>query len=183
MFAHGALAGKGKIVEMRVVNKGRSMEEEIHIDMPPDFTYELIAADHPDVRLVKNRMTLDRFAPATDISIILLVEGPNELDNFLPSINSKTTKGKVLKKIEEIPPNIGNVILTVFIIIIVVFLTSYITKKIFDYQEQKVKEKYSYLETEGWKLYETFIDSKVKQNYINTEFPITLKRSCQYVCK
>ncbi|HSY28204.1 MAG TPA: hypothetical protein VK832_11915, partial [Burkholderiaceae bacterium] len=45
LFAFSALTDKGTIIEMQVFNKGRSSEEDVHIDLPPNITYELIAAD------------------------------------------------------------------------------------------------------------------------------------------
>lgn len=174
MFGYGGLTGKGKIVELRAFNKGRSMEEEIHIDMPPALTYELIASDHPDIKLEKNKVILSRLSPMSELSMILLAEGSIEAENFTPTITSKTTKGKVVKRLEEVPPNIGTVLMWAGGFLVFMFVLFYIPPLVSDYQKTKTLERYAFLGKSGWRGIDRYVSSDARASYPGSEFPLVV---------
>lgn len=179
LFGYSALTEKGKLLELRAFNKGRAMEEEVHIDMPPALTYELVAADHPDVKLQKNKLLLARIAPRSEISMILLAEGNLEAESFSPTLSSKTTKGKLVKKLEEVPPNAGAVVLSIVSFVAVMALMFYLPQRWIEYQTQQkenekreVLKKYAFLEAAGWRGLEPYVGSQLRQSYSSLEFPV-----------
>jgi hypothetical protein len=188
MFGYSALTEKGKIIEIRVFNRGRAMEEEVYIDMPTALTYELIAADHPDVRLDKNKLIFTRISPKSEVSMVLLVEGAIENESFSPSLSSKTTKGKVVKKLEEVPQNRGDSVLVIVITILFLSALFFLPVKWFDYhrkqKEEKIIKAYSFLKDDGWREYERALSSEVLAGYSGFEFPIlfrSAKRKGNYI--
>ncbi len=174
MFGYGGLTGKGKIIELRAFNKGRSMEEEVHIDMPPALTYELIASDHPDIELEKNKVVLSRLSPMSELSMILLAEGSIEAESFTPTITSKTTKGKVVKRLEEVPPNIGTVLMWVGSFLVFMFALFYIPSLVSDYQKAKALERYAFLGKSGWRSIDRYVSSDARASYAGGEFPLVI---------
>lgn len=171
MFGYGGLTGNGKIVEIRAFNKGRSMEEEVHINMPAGIKHELIASDHPDVDLKSNKVTLSRISPLSEISLILLAEGAAvEAESFTPTITSKATKGKVVKRLEEMPPNIGTIVLTFVGFILIMFAIGAVPSFLNEYQ----KTKYAFLEKAGWRNIDFYVKSEVRNSYRGNEFPIVI---------
>jgi len=157
------------------------MEEDVHIDMPPTLTYELIAADHPDVQIDKNKVLLSRLVPNSQVSMILLAEGPIEAESFSPSLSSKATKGKIFKKLEDVPPNAGTVVLALGGFVLVVFLCVFVPTKIFEYQkrqeekaQQSLLAKYAYLDKSGWRGIDGYIKSDARNSYGGFEFPLVL---------
>jgi len=179
MFGYSALTEKGKILELRAFNRGRSMEEEVHIDMPPALTYELIASDHPDVLLKNNKLLLSRVPPQSEVSIVLMAEGSIEAENFSPTINSKTTKGKVVKKQEEVPPNAGVVVMTAGGFLLLMGLMFLIPSKWIEYQQEQKKAeiqaalgRYKFLEQAGWRGLDPYVFSEARRSYSEIEFPM-----------
>jgi hypothetical protein len=179
MFGYSGLTGKGKVLELRVFNRGRSMEEDVYISMPPALTYDLIAADSPDVRLDSKKLVFSRISPRSEVSIVLLAEGAVQSENFEATLNSKTTKGKIVKKLEDVPPNAGSFVLSVGGILLFLALGVVIPLKWLEYQtEQRESEKnevlknYSFLEDAGWRQIDRFIFSDARASYAGFEFPI-----------
>lgn len=176
LFGYGGLTGKGKLVEMQAVNRGRSMEEDVHIDMPPNLTYELIASDHTDVKLENNKIVLSRIPPKTEVSMILLAEGSIESETFSPTITSKTSMGKVLKENADVPPNYGNVLINTLLFIISFGIASYLPAKYIAYKAhlatQQYHDRYSFLFDNGWDHFDVFTSSDYAQSYGKSEFPL-----------
>lgn len=191
MFGYSALTEKGKILELRVFNRGRSMEEDVHIDMPPALTYELIAADHPDVQLDKNKLVLSRIPPRSEVSLVVLAEGAIEAESFSPTLSSKTTKGKVVKKLEEVPPNAGVVVLSIGGVLMLFALVILIPSKWIEYQNERqetqkkeILGRYAFLEQSGWRKFDSYVFSEVRRSYSGFEFPIAFnsaRRKGNYV--
>lgn len=152
------------------------MEEEVHIVMPSNLTYELLASDHTDVKLEKNKVILSRIPPMSDISMILLAEGSIDGDTFIPSITSKTSKGKIVKKAEEILPNYGTILISFFTAILIFAFMLYAPKKYYEYQREQAKQvilnNYAYLQEDGWTGFEVFHQSGYQQSYGKNEFPL-----------
>lgn len=182
MFGYSALTQKGRILELRAFNRGRSMEEDVHIDMPPALTYGLIAADHPDVQLDKNKLVLSRIPPRSEVSLVVLAEGPIDAESFSPTLTSKTTKGKVVKKLEEVPPNTGVVVLSIGGVLILLALMILIPQKWIEYQNKRqeterkeILGRYAFLEQSGWREFDSYVFSEVRRSYSGFEFPLVYK--------
>lgn len=181
MFSHCALFDKGKLVEIKVFNRGNNMEEGVEIVMPPGLKCELLASELPGIELQKNTIKINRLAQKSESSILLLVEGEIDENNFSPSLTSKMAKGKQFKKQDEIPPNAGSVILIVGLALSFMSIVFYAPNKYFEYQEAEDEKKkslmrarYSYLDETGWKGIDRYIDSGLRKAYSEFEFPLVV---------
>src|SRR6266478_167622 len=63
LFEFSALTDRGTILELQIFNKGRVTEEDVHIDLPPHITYELIAADQSNASITRTSVILPRLPP------------------------------------------------------------------------------------------------------------------------
>jgi hypothetical protein len=147
--------------------------------MPPNLTYELIASDYPDVQLVKNKLVLSRFSPRSEISIVILAEGALNAESFSPTLCSKTTKGKIVEKLEYVPSNVGNTVLIYGFWVVFLALLFILPPKWTAYQNEqreienkKIVENYSFLKEAGWRDFDDFVLSEIHNNYSKYEFPI-----------
>ena len=193
MFDFAAITDQGKIIELRACNQGRSMEEDVRIDMATKLKYELLAADDPNVQLTKNTIVLNRLPPGCQISMIILAEG--QLDHFIPTITSKAAKGKTFTGDAAVPPNWGSVMLVV-IVSLGLALGAITTGRMYSeyvtnearaaYEQERAKEtaaerelraKYDYLVKDGWRDIDSFINSEMRACYPAAEFPIALTSS------
>lgn len=188
MFGYSTLTEKGKILELRVFNRGRAMEEDVHVDMPPALTYELIASDNPDVVLQKNKIILARVSPHSEVSIVTMAEGAIEAESFSPTLNSKTTKGKVVKKQEDVPKNAGSTVLFFGGLLLLMSLMFILPAKWIEYKkeqqevERKLQEtkkqellgRYAFIEQAGWRGIDNYVFSEARRSYSDIEFPMLL---------
>ncbi len=193
MFSHCALFDQGKLVEIKVFNRGNNMEEGVEIVMSPELKCELLASELPGIELQKNIIKINRLAQKSEVSILLLVEGKIDEHNFSPSLTSKLAKGRQFKKQDEIPPNAGSAILIIGLILAFTSVALYAPHKYFEYQkaeddrerkellveEEKkkalIRAKYSYLDESGWKGVDRYIESGLSKTYSEFEFPLVLK--------
>jgi len=177
MFSHCALFDKGKLVEIKVFNRGNNMEEDVEIVIPPELKCELLASELPGIELQKNTIKINRLAQKSEASILLLIEGEIAENNFCPSLTSKLAKGKQFKKQDEIPPNAGSAILLIGLFLAFVSIIFYATNKYFEYkkteEERERKEilaQYSYLDEKGWKGTDKYIESGINKAYREFEY-------------
>lgn len=179
MFSHCALFDKGKLVEIKVFNRGNNMEEGVEIVIPPELKCELLASELPGIELQKNTIKINRLAQKSEASILLLIEGEIAENNFCPSLTSKFAKGKQFKKQDEIPPNAGSAILLIGLALAFLSMMFYAPNKYFEYkkteEERERKEilaQYSYLDEMGWKGIDKYIESGLSKAYSEFEFPL-----------
>lgn len=179
MFSHCALFDKGKLVEIKVFNRGNNMEEGVEIVIPPELKCELLASELPGIELQKNTIKINRLAQKSEVSILLLIEGEIAENNFCPSLTSKLAKGKQFKKQDEIPPNAGSAILLIGLALAFLSMMFYAPNKYFEYkkteEERERKEilaQYSYLDEMGWKGIDKYIESGLSKAYSEFEFPL-----------
>lgn len=179
MFSHCALFDKGKLVEIKVFNRGNNMEEGVEIVIPPELKCELLASELPGIELQKNTIKINRLAQKSEASILLLIEGEIAENNFCPSLTSKLAKGKQFKKQDEIPPNAGSAILLIGLALAFFSMMFYAPNKYFEYkkteEERERKEilaQYSYLDEMGWKGIDKYIESGLSKAYSEFEFPL-----------
>lgn len=192
MFSHCALFDKGKLVEIKVFNRGNNMEEGVEIIMPPGLKCDLLASELPGVELKESIIKINRLAQKSEVSILLLIEGEVDEYNFSPSLTSKLAKGKQFKKQDEIPPNAGSAVLLVGLALAFISIMFYAPNKYFEYQgaeaererqdlltqEEKkkllIREKYSYLDEIGWKGIDRYVESGLSKAYSEFEFPLVV---------
>jgi hypothetical protein len=190
MFSHCALFDKGKLVEIKVFNRGNNMEEGVEIVMPPGLKCDLLASELPGIELQKSIIKINRLPQKSEASILLLIEGEVDEYNFSPSLTSKLAKGKQFKKQDEIPPNAGSAVLLAGLALAFISFLLYAPNKYFEYQraeaelerkelltqEEKqkslIRAKYSYLDETGWKGIDKYIDSGLSKAYSEFEFPL-----------
>ena len=58
-YNYGALTGKGNVVELNIFNRGRGIEEDVHIHLPPDIACDIIAANSPDISIGDKFIKID----------------------------------------------------------------------------------------------------------------------------
>lgn len=181
LYEYSELTSNGKLVEFQILNNGRAMEEGVHINMPLNLDYELIASDHPDVILEKNKITISRIPPMTQVSMLLLAEG-NTNNDFAVTLNSKTSNGTVYDSTSNAPSNYGNRLIGYIVVALIFIIPTFGSQYYFNEKiEQAVSEvkkddllaKYSYLEKDGWEGYDIFVEDNKSKSYPNYEFPIT----------
>ena len=173
-YNYGALRGKGNVVELNIFNRGRSIEEDVHINLPPDIECDIIAADSPDISINDKFIKIDRLTPSTEISMIILVEGNVVSNEFSPTISSKQTKGKIFKRTSDVPPNYGTTILLILGLILFTICAASLYPA-YDYMKGRyIVAQHKEIVDDGFEEYGLiqFFNSDISQNYKKGEFPI-----------
>lgn len=175
MFGHeNALSSKGKIVEIRVWNRGKAMEEDVHVEMPPQLSYTLLASDQAGMKLDSNRLTLARLSPLSEASAVLLAEGEFTAEGFAPSLTSKAAKGTVLKRIEDLPGNFGHIAVSVALVFgLMIGIFSLGTGAIKAWEDFQAR-RWTAQTKDGWKL-GNFAASNFSESYNGSDFPVAIK--------
>lgn len=179
LFPKSKLSDNSNIVELRVFNKSRMMEEDVLINLNSSYNYEIIASTLEEIQLEKNKLSISRLAQGDEFSILLLAEDGNFSDKDITSISSKTTKGKLIKDLQSIPPNFGSALLSILFLVFLVsipFLSINLYNSINDNSNSVIlkeqNSKYNFLKEEGWSEYDRFVESELSKLYIDKEFPI-----------
>jgi hypothetical protein len=185
LFPFSALTDRGTIIELQVLNRGRSTEEDVRIDLPPHIVYELVATDQSNARVESNSVVLPRLPPRSEASAIVLSDAELNLSAVTITISSKTTKGKVFKKLSDVPPNMGSVLLGVLAFIAGVALV--VESESFWFRHEEAQEKATVAEAEaaktailsplmqeGWADIDGFVGLDMHKNYLSGEFPFRL---------
>ncbi|WP_220492489.1 hypothetical protein [Shewanella sp. SR43-8] len=113
LFSNYLLSTNGKLVELRVFNKGRTAETDVRITLDPELKYEIVASTDSTSKIEDSAIGVPRVPPGDDYSVLLLVEGGTFTNSRISGVSSATTKGRVLEKLDEVPPNAGNALLAV----------------------------------------------------------------------
>lgn len=127
LFSFSMLGAKGQLAELSVFNRGWKTEEAVEVSLSPNFTYEIIGSNSQDVTLDANKLLISRIGAGDDVTTILLAEGgvfsANEITNCL----SKESKGKTVKKLEDVTPTGPQriALVVIFILLPVTFYLSY----------------------------------------------------------
>lgn len=179
LFSVSVLTTNGKIAEIRTYNKGRSPEEDVRIALDPGLKYEIIASSDSTCTLDSSAIKIPRIPPGDDFSVLLLVEGGEFTRERLSTISSKSTKGKLLSGIENIPPNAGNALLTA-IAFLAVMSAPIVGLDYYHESEKLAAEKIKstelarldYLHKEGWSELGRYSASAFRKYYPDGEFPI-----------
>ena len=111
LFSVSALTSEGKIIEVRVFNKGRATEEDVLVALSPDRDYEVLASTDSSSALDGSFIRIPRIPPGDDYSVLMLVEGGDFTKDEISTVSSKITKGKFIEGIENVPQNTGSIVL------------------------------------------------------------------------
>lgn len=176
LFQYSKLNESVKTMELIIINRGRQTEEEIKIEFDPSYKYQMIALTSTDIILEDSVMQIKRIPPRDEVSIILETTDKNFSKKNVASISSKTSKGKILEKIEEVPPNAGNVAIFIGFIIFTLFISWYSTNLYFKYKENnETSFANDVSRTTGWNNLGNYPQSSLASFYPNGKFPIVIK--------
>lgn len=195
LYRTSEISNKGILCEISIFNRGRQIEEDIKVSLDNSLKYELLAFNDSNMSLDKNVIKIARLHKKSKVSVLLLVENGDFGYKQILQVDSKTEKGKVIEKVEDIPQNLFDLIVAFFLLIPLIGVgawTGYIfseTKSVDIQAEEKinlleaskqfrenntyyVSEKYKKLEKIGWLNLIDYEESKLSKSYLGTEFPI-----------
>ncbi len=104
MFSYSQLTDRGQLVELSIFNRSFKTEEAVDVTLNHSLSYEMLGSNSQDVSVVGNKIQVARIGPSDEVTVLLLVEqGTFKRDDIVQCL-SKETKGKVVSKLEEVPP-------------------------------------------------------------------------------
>jgi hypothetical protein len=179
LFSVSILTTNGKVAEVRTYNKGRSTEEDVLIALDPSLKYEIVASSDSTCVLESSAIKIPRIPPGDDFSVLLLVEGGDFSRERLSTISSKSTKGKLLNGIENVPPNAGTALLVVFAFLVLMAAPVAGIHYYDEWQKAAAEDmtaarlaRLDYLRKEGWNNLDRYSESAFREHYPDGEFPI-----------
>jgi hypothetical protein len=187
LFSFSELSAKGKLVEIRIFNKGKTAELDVQITLDPAGSYDIVASTDSTCDLKSSTIAVPRVAPGDDYSVLILVEGVDLTTRSISRLSSTTTKGKILNELSEVPPNTGNALLLFIGIILVAASPIAVMEGYEIWKNQKLEERIEELSsnlTGEWTELERYAESEFSRLYTFGEFPIHLSntiRSGQHV--
>lgn len=91
----------GQIVSIEIYNAGLLAEEDIAITFRPSCKFELIATSKSTLSVKGKTLTIPKLSKLESITIVLLVEDKAFEHADIESLESKSTKGKIVEKKES----------------------------------------------------------------------------------
>lgn len=175
LFQYSEVTQSGKTTELIIVNRGRQTEEDIKVEFDPSYSYKMIASTSTGVLLENNILQIQRISPRDEVSVVLETTHKDFSKKSVAAISSKTTKGKLLEKLDEVPPNAGNAALVIaaFILIPVVL---WLSINAYDkYREQQKLLSVQKCSVQGWQYIDNYAESDLAAHYSNGKFPVEIK--------
>ena len=105
LLGHSALSATGHVLEVTLLNRGLTSEEDISVCLNPRCSYDLLAASTHEASLSGGTLTVPRLVPEDEFTVILQAEGPNDPDQRIVQATSKAAKVLVVDRYEEIGPS------------------------------------------------------------------------------
>lgn len=178
LFSFSQLSDKGKIIELTIINRGFKTEEKIEIQLNPTCTYELVASTDGSTVLHKNKISVERLSGEDEITAIVLTEGKEFTREDIISVSSKETKGKLVKRLEDILPS--SRLILIFIIIFGLFFSFIFSlptilefvRKDISAGVKELKVQKNFHKGEGWMITESYYESGISKYYKENELPI-----------
>lgn len=177
LFSFSQLSDKGKFIELTLINRGFKTEEKIEIQLNPACSYELIASTDGNTVLHKNKILAERLSGEDEITAIVLTEGKEFTREDIISISSKETKGKLVKKLDDILPS-SRLILIFIIITGLLFSFIFSLPTILEFGKKDVlidakqtKSLKNHHEAEGWKISKSYYENGISKYYKENELP------------
>jgi len=87
----------GQIVSLTIANVGLLAEEDVALTLRPGCKFELIATSKSTLAVSGKTLSVPKLAHAESVNVLLLVEGKSFDQSDIDSIESKTTKGKIVE--------------------------------------------------------------------------------------
>lgn len=172
LYRHAPISDAGSLSELIVFNKGNQAEEDIKVELDPDLRIELLASSSSDISMDGATLKIERLHKGSEASAMLLVEtGVLDAAKIL-SVSSKATKGKVCKKITDVPPNFAATFL--FFVFLIGFLPAFIygLKAYDSLNEKYIEYRLVSLHEAGWSNLGRYYASGIRVSYSDQEFPI-----------
>lgn len=174
LYKHAPVTNKGALCEIIVINRGSQVEEEVSVDLVPDLSYTLIAGSSSELELIGTAIKVRRIHKKSEESAILLVEDGTFDVSKIISVSSKATKGKIHKRITDVPPNAAGMFL--LLVFAIGFLPGLIYgHKLFTFTNNYLAQyRYSQQSKLGWNGLENYSASNISESYSKSEFPVRL---------
>lgn len=172
LFRHAPISKNGSLCELIVFNRGNQVEENIQVDLDPELKGELLASSSNDITLEGATMKIERLHKGCEASAMLLIENGLLDPTKIISVSSKGTKGTVLKKITDVPPNFAKAFLVGFLIVGFFPAFVYGTKAYEQLHGEYVAYQLQGTYKLGWSNLSSYYTSDIRQSYSNQEFPI-----------
>lgn len=172
LFAHSHISDTGKIAHVEISNQSMRSESDVEITLDNSMRYELVASTESEIELNANIILVKKFAPRTKIAIVLAVEGDEFSDESVRSFRSEDTKGKVVSKTGDIPPNRGIVLVGFLLGVALISLPIVTYESVKFLKLKKGVQKLEHYYSRGWSGLDSFIDSDLRKSYAPNEFPI-----------
>lgn len=146
LFSYSHLTDHGQLAEVTVFNRGFKTEEAVELSFTPIMQYNMVGFSSEDVSLTKNKITISRIGPGDEVTVLLLVEGGFFSEDDISNCLSKETKGRIVTKLDEVPPTgrqriflLASSIAVVLILYSLFYAFKYFTTEIDDVKSSKTK--------------------------------------------
>ena len=172
LFRHAPISKNGSLCELIVYNRGNQVEETIQVVLDPELKGELLASGSGDIALEGSTLKIDRLHKGCEASVMLLIENGTLDSTKIVSISSKATKGSVLKKVTDVPPNYAKAF--IFFVVALGFFPAMIYG---NYAYDRIHESYVRYQLKtahalGWSNLSKYFTSDLKKSYSSQEFPV-----------
>jgi len=178
LFSSSLLSdNEGKIVEVRIFNRGRNAEVDVQVTLDPGVSYEIVAATDSTSSINSSIISVPRVPPGDDYSVLLLVEGGVFTNERISGVSSLTTKGKIIKELGDVPLNVGKTFLGLLAFLL---LSAIPIAGIEGYQAWEKSKKHAHFVEltnaldQSWGGLEEYAESDFAKYYSSGEFPIHL---------
>ncbi|WP_312051048.1 hypothetical protein [Acinetobacter schindleri] len=193
LYRTSEISNKGILCEISIFNRGRQIEEDIKVSLDNSLKYELLAFNDSNMSLDENIIKIDRLHKKSKVSVLLLVENGDFSYKQILQVDSKTEKGRIIEKVEDVPPNLFDLIVVLFLLVPFIGAGAWagylyndtktkdnVDKDILlDKKMNFIKNGEYYVSNEnlklkkiGWINLIDYEDSNLSKSYLGTEFPI-----------
>lgn len=176
LFRHAPISKDGSLCELIVYNRGNQVEENIQVDLDPELKGELLASSSSDITLEGATLKIERLHKGCEASVMLLIENGLLDVTRIVSVSSKGTKGTVVKKVADVPPNFAKAFLIGSLLVGFVPALIYGTKAYEQLRSEYVEYRLQAAYQVGWSNLSSYYGSDIRQSYSNQEFPIRFIR-------
>lgn len=91
-----------KIIELTIFNGGYRSEEDVRIELSPNFTYNVLASNRASLFVDSDGiLSTDRLVSNQDLTVILTAEGGDFRKEHVLGISSKHTDGKIKENLQD----------------------------------------------------------------------------------
>lgn len=172
LFRHAPISQGGSICEVIVYNRGNQAEEDVHVSLDPDLRAELLASSSADVTLEGTKLKVERLHKGCEASAVLLVENGILDSSKITEVSSKATKGRVCKKVSDVPPNFALYFLGLTLVVGAIPGLYYGAAALSSLKAAYIEHRLQALQSKGWSNLSNYFDSNLRKSYGDHEFPV-----------